>query len=76
LVDRLERKGYVERKRDRRLCTIKLTDKGQQIYGTISQQFWTYVCHVFSSRTGDERVLLLGLLTRVRQSVEQTERLE
>jgi DNA-binding MarR family transcriptional regulator len=79
LIDRLERKGYVERKRDtadRRLCMIELTDKGRRTYDAIAQQFWIYVRHVFSSLSDDERDLLFGLLTRVRKSVEQIEILE
>ena len=79
LVDRLERKGYVERKRDagdRRLFRIELTKKGRSTYDAISHQFWIYVRHVFSPLSDHERMLLLGLLARVRKSVEQIEVLE
>jgi MarR family 2-MHQ and catechol resistance regulon transcriptional repressor len=79
LVDRLERKGYVERKRDsgdRRLFRIELTEKGRRTYETIAHQFWIYVRHVFSPLSDSERKLLLGLLARVRKSVEQIDILE
>ena len=79
LVDRLERKGYVERKRDagdRRLCRIELTEKGRQTYDAIAHQFWIYVRHVFSPLSDNERTLLLGLLARVRKGVDQIEVLE
>ncbi len=79
LVDRMERKGYVKRRRDqkdRRLFKIELTEKGRQTYEAISEQFWIYVRHVFSSLSDSERVMLLGLLGRIRSSVEQIETLE
>ncbi len=79
LVDRMERKGYVERTRDqqdRRLFKIELTEKGRRTYEVISEQFWIYVRHVFSSLSDSERVMLLGLLGRIRNSVEQIETLE
>lgn len=79
LVDRLERKGYVERKRDtedRRLFRIELTEKGRRTYDAIAQQFWIYVRHVFGSLSDNERTLLLGLLAQVRKSIEQIEKLE
>ncbi len=79
LVDRMERKGYVERRRDkqdRRLFKIVLTEKGRRTYDVISEQFWIYVRHVFSSLSDSERVVLLGLLGRIRKSVEQIETLE
>jgi len=79
LVDRLERKGYVERRRDRRdrrLLKIELTERGRRIHDKVIEQFWTYVRNVFSSLSENERVVLLGLLARIRKSVDQIETLE
>jgi MarR family 2-MHQ and catechol resistance regulon transcriptional repressor len=79
LVDRLERKGYVERRRDRndrRLLKIELTERGRRIHDKVIEQFWTYVRNVFSSLSENERMVLLGLLARIRKSVDQIETLE
>jgi len=79
LVDRLERKGYVERRRDRndrRLLKIELTERGMRIHDKVIEQFWTYVRNVFSSLSENERTVLLGLLTRIRKNINQIETLE
>ena len=79
LIVRMERKGYVERKRvlhDIRLFRIELTDKGMRTFEIIAEQFWTYARHIFSSLSDDERSHLLELLARVRQGVEQIEKME
>ncbi len=73
LVDRLEKKGYVNRAKDptdRRLFKIELTVKGEKVYGAISQQFRGYVRKLFESVPGDEKRVLLSTLKRVRERVE------
>jgi len=79
LVDRLEKKGYVERKReaqDRRLFMIELTENGQRIQEAITQQFQAYVKRVFSSLSDKEREVLLRLLSQVRSSIVRIDKLE
>jgi MarR family 2-MHQ and catechol resistance regulon transcriptional repressor len=79
LVDRLEKKGYVERRRDsldRRLFMIQLTRKGQETQQAISQQFRAYVRHVFSPLSDSDRAVLLSLLSQLKSSIERIEKLE
>jgi DNA-binding MarR family transcriptional regulator len=79
LVDRLERKGYVERRKnsqDRRLIIIELTRKGEETQGAIAQQFQTYVRHVFRSLSDNDRAVLLRLLRQLRSRIERIEKLE
>jgi DNA-binding MarR family transcriptional regulator len=73
LVDKLERRKDSQ---DRRLFMIELTKKGQETQEVITQQFHTYVRHVFGSLSGNDRAMLLGLLRRLRSSMERIERLE
>ncbi len=79
LVDRLEKKGYVERKReerDRRLFMIELTENGQRIQEAITKQFQAYVRRVFSSLSDKEREVLLRLLSQVRSNIVRIDKLE
>ena len=79
LVDRLEKNGYVERRKqsqDRRLFMIELTRKGRETQESISQQFRGYVRRVFSPLSDDDRVELLKLLRQLRTSIERIEKLE
>jgi DNA-binding MarR family transcriptional regulator len=79
LVDRLEKKGYVERRKDnqdRRLFIIELTKKGQETQEVIAQQFRSYVRRVFSSLSDNDRAVLLKLLRKLRSSIERIEKLE
>lgn len=74
LVDRMERKGYVRRKRnekDRRLYMIEETEKGSRIFKSISSRFRQYAGNLGSTLTQEERVSTLAALRKVRMEVEK-----
>ena len=74
LVDRMERKGYVRRKRnekDRRLYMIEETEKGSRIFKSISSRFRKYAGNLGSTLTQEERVSTLAALRKVRMEVEK-----
>ena len=75
LVDRLADKGYVRRQphaEDRRALYIELTEAGQALWGTIrqcSERMQEAALHELSE---SDRSALLGLLRRVRDTLEKT----
>ncbi|MGD0395292.1 MAG: MarR family transcriptional regulator [Nitrososphaerales archaeon] len=74
LVDRMERKGYVKRKRDerdRRLYVIEETERGSQIFKSISSRFRQYAGNLGSTLTREERDSTLAALRKVRLEVEK-----
>ncbi len=74
LVDRMERKGYVRRKRDerdRRLYMIEETERGSRIFKSISRRFRQYTGNLGSTLTREERDSTLAALRKVRMEVEK-----
>ena len=78
LVDRMEKKGFVRRRRDerdRRLYVIEATEKGSQIFKSISGRFRQYAGNLGSTLTREERASVLEALRKVRQEMEETSEL-
>jgi MarR family 2-MHQ and catechol resistance regulon transcriptional repressor len=74
LVDRMEKKGYVRRRRDerdRRLYVIEATEKGTRIFTGISNRFRQYTGNLGSTLTHEERDSTLAALRKVRMEVEK-----
>jgi MarR family 2-MHQ and catechol resistance regulon transcriptional repressor len=74
LVDRMEKKGYVRRRkneRDRRLYVIEATKKGSRIFKSISVRFRQYTGNLGSTLTRKERTSALAALRKVRLEVEK-----
>ena len=74
LVDRMEKKGYVRRKKgekDRRLYVIEATEKGTRVFTSISSKFRLYVGNLGSTLTREERNSTLAALRKVRMEVEK-----
>ena len=74
LVDRMEKKGYVRRRRDendRRLYVIEETEKGSRIFASISGRFKQYAGSLGSSLTRDELNSTLAALRKVRAEVQE-----
>lgn len=73
LVDRMERKGYVRRRRDqkdRRLYVIEPTESGSRIFKSISGRFRQYTGRLGSELTPAELAVTLKALEKVRRKVE------
>jgi len=78
LVDRMEKKGFVRRKRDerdRRLYVIETTEKGSQIFKSISSRFRRYTGNLGSTLSREERASVLEALRKVRLEMEETSEL-
>ena len=75
LVDRLESKGYVRRRRDRRdrrRCVIELTPVGARLFRSISARFVKFVAGLSSGLSQDELAATLDGLRKVRGRVAQS----
>ena len=73
LVDRMDRKGYVRRRRDpkdRRLYVIEPTESGARIFKNISSRFTHYAGGLGSDLTPHELSTTLKALKKVRQKVQ------
>ena len=73
LVDRMDRKGYVRRRRDpkdRRLYVIEPTESGARIFKNISSRFTHYAGGLGSDLTAEELATTLQALKKVRQKVQ------
>ena len=71
LVDRLKRDGLVKTNRnskDRRVITVTLTDKGQQVLSEATPVSWEIVKEVMRSFSEDDPVLLEKQLRVLRQN--------
>ena len=71
LVDRLERRGYIERVgagTDRRIVTIKLTRKGEDSYQRTRIQHRRLVDRVMRGLSKEEQLSLAGLLQRIKEA--------
>jgi len=74
LVDRMEKKGYVRRRKDekdRRLYVIEATKKGSRVFKSISVRFMQYTGNLGSTLTRKERDSALAALRKVRLEVEK-----
>lgn len=74
LVDRVERKGYVRRRRDpedRRLWVIELTDSGARVYKSISSRFRQYAGGLGSSLSPEELAATISALAKVKERVKE-----
>lgn len=74
LVDRIEKRGYVKRKRDpndRRLYVIELTESGARIYKSISTRFLEYTRSLATDLSPEELAVSLSALKKVRNRVDQ-----
>ncbi len=75
LLDRLEGKGYLRRQphaEDRRALQIELTEAGQALWGTIRQCSERMQEAAMRELSESDRTALLGLLRRVRDTLEKT----
>ncbi len=76
IVDRLQRDGWIERKRDprdRRRVTVKLTPKGEELFEQkprSTEDFWR---ETIARLDEEERVSLLKILSRLRGVMENPE---
>lgn len=74
LIDRIEAKGYVRRRRDpddRRLFVIELTDDGARVYRNISSRFRQYARGLGSSLSPGELAATVRSLEKVRRRVKE-----
>lgn len=75
LVDRMEKKGYVTRRRDekdRRLYVIGPTEKGSRIFASISGRFRQYAGSIGSTLTPKELEGAVAALRKVRAEVQES----
>jgi len=69
LIDRMERKGWIERRaepRDRRVNRLHLTRRGEQLHAEIWPLAEATVDHALGDLTAAERRLLTTLMARVK----------
>ena len=74
LIDRIEAKGYVRRRRDphdRRLWVIELTEEGARVYRNISSRFREYARGLGSSLSPQELAAAVASLDKVRRRVKE-----
>jgi MarR family 2-MHQ and catechol resistance regulon transcriptional repressor len=73
LVDRMEKKGYVRRRRDeadRRLYMIEPTPLGVKTFERISERFQSYVRSIGKDLSQSERSAVVASLSKVLAAVE------
>jgi DNA-binding MarR family transcriptional regulator len=69
LVDRLERRGLVQRVRhetDRRVVLVEITNSGRDVLGTISEAFGSVAQEAFGAVSQESLVDLTGTMRQVR----------
>jgi len=74
LIDRIEAKGYVRRRRDpndRRLWVIELTQEGVRVYKSISTRFRQYARGLGLSLPPGELAAAIASLDKVRKRVKE-----
>ncbi|MDV3276994.1 MAG: MarR family transcriptional regulator [Nitrososphaerales archaeon] len=75
LVDRMESKGFVRRRRDRkdrRLYVIEPTQEGSRIFKNISSRFVKYASSLSSTLSPGELASALSALRKVREKVAES----
>lgn len=68
MVDRLVKKGYIERNRsdsDRRIVTIRLTEAGRALAEDIKTRIMSILKLLLENLTDEEEALLLSIFTKV-----------
>lgn len=73
VVDRLEKDALIERvasQRDRRVYHVSLTDHGRERFATMAVRHEDWLDDLFSGLDNSEIDQLMGLLARLRRSVE------
>lgn len=78
-VDRLVRRGLVERERDpsnRRFMQVWLTDEGRRVHGELLERRLEFVSNVLDQFTDDDRDVLVRLLPDLADAVTATLRSE
>lgn len=68
VVDKLEEKGYLERKacpKDRRVIHAHITEKGSLLMDEIFPQHRQAIAHIFSELTIGEKEIAINMLKRV-----------
>mgnify|MGYP001075461000 CR=1 FL=1 len=71
LIDRLEGRGYIERKEsgtDRRVAMMRLTRRGEALHRRTSVQHRKLVSRIMKALSGKELVNLTRLLHRIREA--------
>ena len=74
IVDRMEKAGLVERKRDvedRRSLRLVITKKGDESFEQVLGPGWELIKYVLSSLTGEEMQALTRLLEKMREKAYQ-----
>lgn len=75
LIDRMELKGYVSRRRDakdRRLWVVEMTPQGKRVFRGISGRFRQYTGGLGSELSKEDLAATLSALRRIRSRVERT----
>lgn len=72
LLDGLEKDEFIRRSisEDRRKTAIHLTEKGQQIVGTLAPLYSTHITNIFSKMTKEEQLLLMDLLEKIQGGLQ------
>jgi DNA-binding MarR family transcriptional regulator len=74
IVDRMEREGMVERKRDlkdRRSLRLILTEKGEKAFRQVLRPGWEMVKYILSGLTAEEVQVLTRLLEKMEEKANQ-----
>lgn len=76
VIDRLVKNGYLERERsdsDRRIVTVHLADKGQQIIDQFKDKILIYMANIQNALTDDEKNLLYKLILKIMDILQKTD---
>lgn len=74
IVDRLVRKGFVERQRsdtDRRVVVVALTEEGARFAAGIKDMVFGYLNMLMEELTEEEKQFLLGIAIKVMNSLQE-----
>ena len=72
LLDGLEREGLIARQQlngDRRMFSIRMTEKGQEVLEKIFPDYYTRIAGLMQNLTEDERNQLVSLLKKVNEGI-------
>lgn len=68
LIERLVKKGYIERVRnetDRRIVAIRLTDEGKKLADEVKQSISAFIGKIFEALTDEEEKLMMSMFTKI-----------
>jgi len=71
LLDKMETSGLLERRPDKRVNRLFLTDQGRQVYEDVVPRHDALVAEQFQSLSGTDQRHLLRLLRRIDHSLER-----